>query len=552
MTRETVEAVTATPAPGIATPSALVPGSVSSPALVRQLARSSPEQRKSVLEGLSATAGNHRVTGMLLRTPGETAVEPAPYPHPLRTERIDAPDGRSFRISQWGSDPTEKLKPGQKASEAEVFWVEFEVDAQGTMRSSARTVDPSGKYRSPTLRLKDQFNKAIEFFKGKPGGGPSHFEGDWSYMSATEPSANLKAYNKAIKAGKAPADAARATPSGKVAVGAGMTDVQVLSDKPEKVDEIGDGKDYQRVRARFSRPTPGKPPQSTGGSPPPPRTGGSTSTTKTSAKAAAGAALVVMGASITLNWLIDSGNEKRIREQLALKEPQLRKEQEQDKTLGFLLLFRYRAGATGLEGASASPRFEVLSWRRGYTRAEAEDEFKRQPVADVNHRYEYGWIEPLVAPSPLVVSTPWSKVAVARFTDISKIAFQKAQFKEWGGFDTNGRNGPVDARKWGDDARAFRFIVLQPPKEITIHNVAGRRTQKEIDSLQIAVAGGKVPALDLDGTAAVTVWPADAPTERLFENTDKISDKEGKLRTIPNIDRLRWLLPDQVTVVSML
>ena len=296
------------------------------------------------------------------------------------------------------------------------------------MRSSARTVDPSGKYRSPTLRLKDQFNKAIEFFKGKPGGGPGHFEGDWSYMSATEPSANLKAYNKAIKAGKSPADAARATPSGKVAVGAGMTDVQVLSDKPEKVEEIGDGKDYQRVRARFSRPTPGRPPQR-----------------RAARRRRADRRLDLHdederqgrrrrragrdGREHHAQLAHRQWQRKRIREQLALKEPQLQKEQEQDKTLGFLLLFRYRAGASGLEGASASPRFEVLSWRRGYTRAEAEDEFKRQPVADVNHRYEYGWIEPLVAPSPLVVSTPWSKVAVARFTDISKIAFQKAQLR---------------------------------------------------------------------------------------------------------------------------
>jgi hypothetical protein len=552
MTREAAEPLEAvtTPSPAVTvSPGSLAAGVVATPTLARQLARSSPEQRKKVVEGLSATAGNRRVTGMLLRTPAE---EPTPYPHPLRTERVEAPDGRSFRISQWGSDPTEKLKPGQKASEVEVFWVEFEVDPQGTMRSSARTVDPSGRYRSPTLRLKEQFNKAIEFFKGKPGGGPAHFEGDWSYMSPTEPSANLKAYNKAIKEGKSPADAARATPSGRVAAGAGMTEVQVLSDKPEKVEEIGDGKDYQRVRARFSRPTPGRPPQGTGGATPPARTGGSTSNTKASTKAAAGAALVVMGTSIALNWLIESGNEKRIREELARKEPQIRKEQEQDKTLGFLLLFRYRAGASGLEGSSASPRFEVLSWRRGYTRAEAEDEFRRQPIADVDHRYEFGWIEPLVAPSPLVVATPWRKVAVARFTDISKIAFQKAAFKEWGGFDTNGRNGPVDARRWDADARAFRFIVLQPPKEITIHNVAGRRAQKEIDSRQIAVAGGTVPALDLDGTAAVTVWPADAPTERLFEHTDKISDKEGKLRLVPNIDRVRWLLPDQVTLVSTL
>ena len=223
------------------------------------------------------------------------------------------------------------------------------------------------------------------------------------------------------------------------------------------------------MRARFSRPTPGKPPPSTGGSPPPPRTGGSTSTTKTSAKAAAGAALVVMGASITLNWLIDSGNEKRIREQLALKEPQLLKEQQQDKTLGFLLLFRYRAGATGLEGASASPRFEVLSWRRGYTRAEAEDEFKRQPVAERQ--------SPLRATAPIEparraltarrLHARGARSRVARLpADISKVASQKAQCEEWGELRHQRPQRPGQhAREWADDARAFRSVVLQPPKE---------------------------------------------------------------------------------------
>jgi hypothetical protein len=56
----------------------------------------------------------------------------------------------------------------------------------------------------------------------------------------------------------------------------------------------------------------------------------------------------------------------------------------------------------------------------------------------------------------------------------------------------------------------------------------------------------------LDGTAAVTVWPADSETEELFAQTTKISDKEGKLSPIPNIDLIRWLRPDQVQLISPL
>lgn len=517
--------------------------------LVAQLARSAPEERKRTLESLSATAGNRSVTRLLARTPGKSAgADPAPYPFELRTERTDVEGG--YRISQWGIDPSERLKPGQKPTQTEVFWVEFTLDETGTMKASARTVDPTGKYRSPTLRLKEQMRLATEHFESR--GGAKHFEGDWSWMSPTEPSANLKSYNAARKT-MSPEDAARQTPSGKAAIAAGFVDVRLVSDKPEKNEDIGDGKEYQRVRVRFSRPGPGtKPQEQKGGAAPPARPPASGSSTKTSTRVGAGAALVVMGASIGLNWWLEHGNEERIREQLARKEPLMRKEQQEQPTLGFLLLFRYKGGATGTEGAYAAPRFEVLSWRRGYTRSEAEAEFKRQPIADPSARYEFGWIEPLVAPSPLVLATPWTRVALARFTDISKIAFQKAQFKEWGGFDTNGQNGPVDARKWATDARAYRFLVLQPPPQITIRNVAGRLKLEDVDSRDVAVAGGTVPALLLDDTPAVTVWPADAPTEELFAHTDRISDKEGKLSPIANIDRMRWLRPGQVTIVQTL
>jgi hypothetical protein len=261
---------------------------------------------------------------------------------------------------------------------------------------------------------------------------------------------------------------------------------------------------------------------------------------------------VVLGASVTLNWLIEGQNEKRIRDELRLKEPRILQEQQEDPTLGFLLLFRYKGGATGLEGSRASPSFDLLAWRRGYTRSETEEKFKREPQATTEYTYEYGWIDPLEKPSPRVLWTPFAKVALAKFADITRIEFQRVQFKEWGGFDTNGTDGPVNASKWAEKARAFRFLVLRVPAEITIHNVAGRRATKEVESKDVTVVGGRVPALMLDGTAAVTVWPADAATEELFEHTTKISDKEGKLRTIPNLDRVRWLRSEQVHLVSPL
>jgi hypothetical protein len=322
----------------------------------------------------------------------------------------------------------------------------------------------------------------------------------------------------------------------------------VLSDRAEQIEDIGDGKEYQRVQVSFSRPSPGRPPS--GGSGVKPPAGGAGSTTKPSTRAGAAAALVIMGASITLNWLIERGNEKRIKEEINRKLPLLTKEQADDPQLGFLLIFKYRGGASGDEGTSASPRFESLGWRRAYTRSEGETAFRATPHYETGYMYEFGWVEPLQKPSPLVIATPFTKFGLGRFADITKIEFQRAQFKEWGGFDTKGTDGPVDATNWATDATAYRFLILEMPPRVPTINVNGRLDSHGVTTTNVSVNGGMVPAVDLDGTSAVTVWPADDDTETLFQHTRAIDDKEDKLRPIPNIEMVRWLRPEQVTLVT--
>ncbi|MBV9515144.1 MAG: hypothetical protein JO280_14060 [Mycobacteriaceae bacterium] len=471
--------------------------------------------------------------------------EPKSYAGELTTERVQEPG--HLRISEYGTDPNEKLTEGQQPSLTELFWVDFRVE-NGTLRVSARTVDPAGTYRSPTLKLGDEFAKALDHF-AKEGAGVKEFIGDWSFMSPTEMSTNLAEYNRLRGADKTEEEAARGTPSGRIAVGLGFTEVKVLSDRAEQIEDIGDGKEYQRVQVSFSRPSSGRAPSGgTGGVKP--ASGGGGSTTKPATRAGAAAALVIMGASVALNWLIERGNEKRIKEAINLKLPVLTKEQAEDPQLGFLLIFKYKGGASGDEGTTASPRFESLGWRRAYTRSEAETAFRAAPRYETGYMYEFGWVDPLQKPSPLVIATPFAKFGLARFSDITKIEFQRAQFKEWGGFDTKGTDGPVDATKWDTDATAYRFLVLVMPSRVPIVNVNGRLDSHGVTTTNVSVKGGTVPAVDLDGTSAVTVWPADDDTETLFEHTRAIDDKENKLRPIPNIEMVRWLRPEQVTLVT--
>jgi hypothetical protein len=108
-------------------------------------------------------------------------------------------------------------------------------------------------------------------------------------MSPREMSTNLAEYNRLVGMGKTPEEAARGTPSGKIATGLGFTEVKVLSDRPEQIEDIGDGKEYQRVQVSISRPSSGRAPR--GGSGVKPPSGGGGSTTNASTRAGAAAAL---------------------------------------------------------------------------------------------------------------------------------------------------------------------------------------------------------------------------------------------------------------------
>jgi hypothetical protein len=88
------------------------------------------------------------------------------------------------------------------------------------------------------------------------------------------------------------------------------------------------------------------------------------------------------------------------------------------------------------------------------------------------------------------------------------------------------------------------------PRSVPITSVNGNLDSHGVTTTNVAVHGGTVPAVDLDGTTAVTVWPADDDTETLFQNTRAIDDKENKLRPIPNIEMVRWLRPEQITLVT--
>lgn len=278
----------------------------------------------------------------------------------------------------------------------------------------------------------------------------------------------------------------------------------------------------------------------------PPITSGSQTPLK--AKAAAGAALAAMGLNITFNWIIGKQNETRIAAALAAREAELKAVQLKDATNGILLTFRFAGGVDSGEGPTAAARFEGLSYVTGRSADEARQTWNNQARQDVGSRYDFAWIPPL---SPVAAPPPgWSPVARGVFADLKKVQFQRLEFAQIGGFDTDGTLGPHDFSKL-PVASGWEFVVLEVPKEVPYYGPGGGYKTKSVTIENRSVAGGQVPALIVDGTACVAVVAANADTldffnYRAFAARTRIDDKANALRAVVNIGEVRWLRLDQI------
>jgi hypothetical protein len=169
-------------------------------------------------------------------------------PRKLQIISIDTP--RHVRVSEWLNETTPK-----GPSRSELYWVDFEVDAKGVMRASVRTVSPDRAYRSGVLKFGDEFRRAVEHFDSN-GVELKEFEGDWSYMTPTEISENLKVFKEGMEKGQTREQAAAGTPSGKVAKKSGFVVENVENDPQSQPHLADEGVRRWRVKATFRRVTP--------------------------------------------------------------------------------------------------------------------------------------------------------------------------------------------------------------------------------------------------------------------------------------------------------
>jgi hypothetical protein len=145
---------------------------------------------------------------------------------------------RSISWSWEVERPGTRLTGGAPFRE-QVYRATFEVDADGVMRVSARMVSASGQFRAPEWTLRSEFKEELEVFR-RGGVEVRAFEAEWGYMGPGEISHNLDAFLQHLERNPGThVEAARATPSGKVAIEDGFTDVRIVSEPGYEISEGG-------------------------------------------------------------------------------------------------------------------------------------------------------------------------------------------------------------------------------------------------------------------------------------------------------------------------
>ena len=267
------------------------------------------------------------------------------------------------------------------------------------MTASARTVSPDRSARSPNLRLGTEFGAALKAFKGK-GIDVKAFDAEWSFMSDKEMSTNLEVFQNNVKAGKTREQAARKTPSGIIADRAGFKEVSVGATTTEADPDIGSGS-YPKVRARFSRRASGSC-RATGQ-----RRGHQRGEGGRRERAGdrverldahEGCArdrrpdLAIMGANIAFNWIIEAGNEKRIKQSLAKLEPDMLKDSptaDDGLPAGVPLQRRPRERRWAERGGAL--RGPLLPAR--VHRIRGDDRWRNEPSYETDASYSFKWID---------------------------------------------------------------------------------------------------------------------------------------------------------------
>ena len=144
----------------------------------------------------------------------------------------------------------------------------------------------------------------------------------------------------------------------------------------------------------------------------------------------------------------------------------------------------------------------------------------------------------------------WENGGLAKFADPSEITFQRLRFGGTRGFTLEGTTTVNFKDQGGHWAQGLRFSVLRPPAAIHYRGMGGGNETESIQIKEWPVHGGRVSAIIIQGTPVVPVIAADGETTAWFRKSKAIELLQFDHVQESNIDDIRWLRPDQITMVD--
>jgi hypothetical protein len=537
---------------------------------------------------------------LVLQPPVGVRSVPAP-PQRLDQEPVKTPTTYELSEGRW-------VKEDGRDVWHEEYWARFEV-VNGNLRVSvrtSRTTEAGVLERSPSLRYDEQARAAIDWFASQ-GNPVERWPTEWSFMKPGEMSTNLKVFKEGLAQGLSEEDAARLTPTGKLAIAHGFTEVLVLGSTQESDTEIkpsdealpqGQRELFEKQRVVFSRsgaPSPGRPVGGGGsGGGPTPRpildvppvtgipgrpTGGGTAaptiaespelrahlgpaqapvelaqlpTGGAARTDAHGLLLDMVGAA--LNRINDEEQRRRAKAEMLALEPEIARLREQRPDCGVLLIPIYRQlQADGHAVIKPGPGLVRIVIGVGRDPREADVNRLNPPASAPGGIFEHDfeadhtWIPALRPVDPPPPAPPFPIVALATF------ASRKPTLTDviWaGGFDDLG-----ETTLYVEGAVEPRFYVLQLPQTIKagVPNLRDPRTDTYVIDQDVR-AGLPVARLDVyvpwDDDVGAAIFPADAATAKLFNEAPAIQRWRLLVPQRPSYTLIRWISPEQIRVLQ--
>jgi hypothetical protein len=273
---------------------------------------------------------------------------------------------------------------------------------------------------------------------------------------------------------------------------------------------------------------------------------------------AAGLTVALAGLNFALNWLNDREQQRRVQEALARIEQAIEVERRRRPDHGILIFVYYHKVQAPPESLlQPGAVFSHIAWESGRTRDEALEAYSRRstispgpPRGSLQHVSRM-WIQPTQPPSISSLQTPFPQTGFGIFA----VNGAKLQDVEWGGLTGFDDEGQTTLRL--PSSPTPRFILLRPPASINwVYGGRIHTTSIPIVQRRAAVGQRTLEAVNLDprnpfgNVAAVPVFPYDSFTERLFRSGRPTRDNLNHLRLYPNIRHMRWVRPENVSMIG--